>query len=136
MQAIQKIKITLVAAILLLSLVVGSVLISSTVGAASKCGGVDTAIIGCSQTGSGGDPVENSGLWGLLLLGINILTAGIGIAAVGGIVYGSILYTSAADSPEQVRKAMEIIRNVVIGLIAYAFMYAVLNFLIPGGLFT
>ncbi|MNH46494.1 hypothetical protein D3C72_2301490 [compost metagenome] len=64
------------------------------------------------------------------------MTAGVGILAVGGIVYGSILYTSAGGSSEQTKKAMGIITNVVIGLIAYALMYAITNFLIPGGLFS
>ena len=58
-----------------------------------------------------------------------------GIAAVGGITYGAILYTSAGDSSEQTKKAMEIIRNVVIGLVAYGIMYLVLNYIIPGGIF-
>lgn len=155
---------------------------------AATCAGVDTSVIGCSQTGvcaggenpyegdapkaSDGVPlgtvndapfmntaygkyaltyshpyglckngvapntgVESSGVWGLLLMVINILTAGVGIAAVAGIVYGSILYTSAGGSPEQVKKAMGIISNVIIGIVAYALMYALLNFLIPGGLF-
>ena len=86
----------------------------------------------------GADPntsIEESGVWGLLLIVINILTAGIGILAVAGIVYGSVLYASAGGSPEQVKKAMGIISNVVIGIVAYALMYALLNFLIPGGLF-
>ena len=101
---------------------------------AESCGGVETAIIHCDETGGTG--VEESGAWGILLLAINILTAGIGIAAIGGIVYGSILYTSAGGSPEQVKKAVGIITNVVIGVVAYALMYAGLNFLIPGGLFV
>jgi len=79
---------------------------------------------------------SSNGVWGLLLLVINILTAGVGLAAVGGIIYGSILYTSAGGSQEQVKKAMGIITNVVIGIIAYALMFAFLNFLIPGGLFN
>jgi hypothetical protein len=79
--------------------------------------------------------VDQTGLWGLLLLAINILTAGVGVAAVGGIVYGSILYTTAGGSPEGVKKAREIITNVIIGIVAYALMYSLLNFIIPGGLF-
>jgi len=89
----------------------------------------ETSIIPCN-TG------DKSGIDGLLRLIINILTVGVGVAAVAGIVYGSILYASAADSAEQVKKAISIITNVVIGLLAYAFMYAFLNFIIPGGLFT
>lgn len=79
---------------------------------------------------------QDTGVWGLLLLVINIMTAGIGILAVVGIVYGSILYTSAGDSAEKINKARDVIRNVIIGIVAYALMYAGLNFIIPGGLFT
>ncbi|HEY8886518.1 MAG TPA: hypothetical protein VIM31_03425 [Candidatus Microsaccharimonas sp.] len=79
---------------------------------------------------------SDTGAWGVLLLAINILTAGVGIAAIGGIIYGSILYTSAGGSPEQVKKAMQVITNVVIGVVAYALMFSGLNFLIPGGLFN
>lgn len=100
------------------------------------CGGVETSIITCTQTSPDNNTdITQNGVWGLLILTINILTAGIGIAAVGGIVYGSILYASAGGAADQVKKARGIITNVVIGIIAYALMYAVLNFLIPGGLF-
>ena len=101
-----------------------------------ECAGVDTAIIGCPQTGGDNPAPQQSGVWGLLLITLNIMTAGVGIAAVGGIVWAAILYSSAADSAEQVKKAKEIIRNVAIGLISYALMYLFLNFLIPGGIFS
>lgn len=102
--------------------------------AGSDCGGVQTAIIKCDQDNSGG--VENNGVWGLLMLVLNILTAGVGIVAVGGIVYGSILYTTAEDKADQVKKATDIITNIVIGLIAFALMWALLNFIVPGGAFN
>ena len=129
----QTIKTLLVGALLL-----GAALsfVTPTTYAADKCGGVDTAIIHCDQPGGDGAPVEDTGAWGILLLAINILTAGVGIAAIGGVVYGAILYTSAGGSQEQVKKAMGVITNVVIGVIAYALMFSLLNFLIPGGLFT
>ena len=102
--------------------------------AAEKCGGVDTAIIKCDQDGTG--DIKTTGLWGILLLAINILTAGVGVLAIAGIIYGSVLYTSAGGSAEQVKKAIGVITNVVIGVVAYALMYSFLNFLIPGGLFN
>jgi hypothetical protein len=132
----QTIKTLVVSALLLIS---SFALIAPTnTFAADTCGGVKTAIIHCDQTGKPGanGDVSNTGVWGVLLLAINILTAGVGIAAVGGIVYGAILYTSAGGSPEQVKKAMGIITNVVIGVVAYALMFSGLNFLIPGGLFN
>lgn len=104
--------------------------------AQEECAGVETAIISCEQTGGDNPAPQQSGVWGLLLITLNIMTAGVGIAAVGGIVWAAILYSSAADSAEQVKKAKEIIRNVAIGLISYALMYLFLNFLIPGGIFS
>lgn len=97
------------------------------------CGGVETSIITCTQ--GKGTTTTNNGVWGLLLLTLNIMTAGVGILAVGGIVYGSALYASSADKPEQAKQGMQFIKNVVIGLVAYGLMYIMLNFLIPGGIF-
>lgn len=103
------------------------------VAAHADCGGVQTAIINCSQGGGGG--VENTGLWGILLIAVNILVAGVGVLALGGIIYGAVLYTSAGGNPEQVKKARTIFTNVVIGVIAFGGMYVLLNFLVPGGVF-
>lgn len=78
----------------------------------------------------------SNGLWGLLLVAVNILTGLIGLIAVAGLVYAGILYTSAGGNADQTKKAIEFIRNVVIGIIAYALMFAFLNFIIPGGIFN
>ena len=147
-----KIKQTLaiVASVLLLSAT--TIFFSQEVSYAQQtCGGVDTSIIGCKQTGcadnapvdangkcpDGSKPeLEDTGLWGLLMLAINILTAGIGVSAVGGIIYGAVLYTTSGGSLDQVKKALQIIQNVAIGLVMYALMYAFLNYIIPGGLFS
>lgn len=106
--------------------------------AQQKCGETDTAIIGeavCGDVKKDGTG-QNSGIWAILILVLNILTAGVGIAAVGGIVYGAVLYSSAGDKQDQTKKAISTITNVVVGIIAYALMYLILNFLIPGGIFN
>jgi len=108
--------------------------------AAADCGGAQTSIINCDQKNEASDKnkglqVQDTGLWGLLLLAINILTAGVGVLALGGVVYGSVLYTTAGGNPEQVKKARGIFTNVAIGVIAFAGMYALLNFIVPGGVF-
>ncbi|MFZ2125112.1 MAG: hypothetical protein WA087_04000 [Candidatus Saccharimonadales bacterium] len=74
------------------------------------------------------------GIDDILKLVINILSAGIGIVAVGGIIYGSIMYSTAGGSMDQTKQAKKIIFNVVIGIAAYAIAYSFLNYLIPGGL--
>lgn len=102
---------------------------------AADCGGVQTSIINCEQKGDGKN-IQDSGLWGVLLMAVNILSAGVGVLALGGIVYGSILYTSAGGNPEQIKKAKGIFINVAVGVIAFAGMFALLNFLVPGGIFN
>lgn len=96
---------------------------------AEDCGKYSTSIIPCSTGGQ-------SGIDGILLLAINILTAGIVIAAVGGFVYAGVLYSSSGDSQDNIKKAKDIMKNIVIGLLAYGLMYSVLNYLIPGGVFN
>ena len=99
--------------------------------------GVDTSLINCNNVDiNADDKIQTTGVWSLLLTAINILTAGIGVVALGGVVYGSVLYTTAGGKQEQIKKATTIFTNVVIGVLAYAGMYAVLNFLIPGGIFS
>ncbi len=93
------------------------------------CDGMVTQMIECDNTGV-------NGINQLLLMAINLLTGAVGIAAVGGVIWGSILYTTAAGDPAKTKKGITVITDVVIGLIAFAAMWAVLNFLIPGGVFT
>lgn len=120
-----------------LSMVLASFVLVGAVGfvsqpAFAQCGGTDTAIIKCDQNNGGG--VEDNGVWGILLLVLRIMTAGVGIVAVGGIAYGALLYASAGDKSEQVKKGVGVIQNVVVGLVLYAGMYAILEFIIPGGI--
>ena len=71
----------------------------------------------------------------IIFAGFTYVTAN-GDAAKISRAKNEIMYASAADSVEQTKKAISIIVNVVVGLLAYALMYAFLNFIIPGGLFT
>ncbi len=95
---------------------------------AANCGGTETSVITCDG--------EDNGVWGILLLVLQIMTAGVGVLAVGGIVYASVLWVTAEDKEAQVTQAKDIIRNVVIGLVAFALMYVGLQFLVPGGVFN
>jgi len=120
--------------LIVFALIVGAVATFLPYSASADCGGVPTSIINCDQ--GGGGSVEDTGVWGILLLAINILTAGIGVAAVIGIIYGSVLYATAGGSLDQTKEAKKTIFNVAIGLATYALMYSALNFLIPGGMFN
>ena len=131
----QRIKQTILVGILTLVGTIG--IIATPPALALKCGGATTSIIGgtvCNGAVKNGSGTQ-SAIWSVLLFVLNIMTAGVGILAVGGVVYGSILYASAGSKADQAKKGITTITNVVMGVAAYGLMYLVLNFLIPGGIF-
>lgn len=65
---------------------------------------------------------------------INFLAALVGIAVVISIIIGGIQYGSSGGDPSKVTAAKNRIRNAIIALVTFLFLYALLNFLIPGGL--
>lgn len=100
-------------------------------------GGLNCAILPPEMCAAANEKdTENSGAWLILVYVLNILTAGVAVVALAGVVYGSVMYASSAGNPEQTKKAMGIIQNVVIGILAYAVMYSLLQWLIPGGVFN
>src|SRR3546814_860602 len=101
--------------------------LSPTVAYAATCDKNETIFIECGD--------DTNGIWAILLIVINVMTAGVGVVAVLGIVYASILWTTAEDKADQLNKAKSIITNVIIGLLSFALMWAGLNFIVPGGVF-
>ena len=63
-----------------------------------------------------------------------VVTTGVGIAAVGSIVFAGVLYITARDNAAQVSKAKTMITNTIIGIIAYILMWAFLEWIISGGI--
>lgn len=98
------------------------------------CGGVDVAFLTC-KVDTKGDAVQRSALWAILQMVLNIMIGLVGIAAVGGLVYAAIMYSSAQDNASQVQQAKDTIRNVIIGVVMFLFMWSGLQYLIPGGIF-
>jgi heme/copper-type cytochrome/quinol oxidase subunit 2 len=76
------------------------------------------------------------GITGVLMSLLNWMAIGVTIVVIGGIIYGAILYTSSGGNQEQAKKAIGIIRSAIIALILYFGMWSILNFLVPGGLFS
>lgn len=114
-----------------LALIIGCLFFTTAVQAAG-CGGVETSIIDCSSAqDTTGSPVV-----AILVVIIQILTGLVGIVAIGAFIYAGIMYSSAGGESGQIAKAKEIIFNTVIGLVVFAAMALVLNYLIPGGLFS
>lgn len=65
---------------------------------------------------------------------IRLLTGLIGVVVTISLVVGGIQYSSAGGDPGKVSAAKKRIYNTLIALVAYIFMFAFLQWLIPGGI--
>jgi len=88
-----------------------------------------------SSTKSSGDDLTKSGVFQVVIWVLRIMTGAVGIAAVGALIFAGIMYSSAGSDSGQVGKAKTIITDTAIGLVVYGFMFIILNWLIPGGIF-
>ena len=115
-----------------LALFAGSLLPTSTaLAAAAGCAGIETSIISCGTAGS-----QNDGVWGIIIQVINFLAIGVGIAVVGGLVWGGMMYASSNGDSSKSKQAIKTIVNSILGLVLFMFMYASVDFLVPGGFFA
>ena len=122
-------KRNIIISIFIATVIAGSIFIPKVALAAGSCGGAETSVISCEGEGS-------TAIINIIKQVIKILTAGVGVAAFGAVVYGAFLYTTSEGSPDKVKKAREVWMNTVIGLLMFAFMVAITNFIIPGGVFN
>lgn len=96
----------------------------------TTCGGVAVSVdVGCDP--NAGDPIS-----GYLSGIINFLAGGVVVVVTAMIVMGGFQYIWAHGSPDLIQKAKKQITNAVIALLTFIFIYAFLQWLIPGGLFN
>ena len=65
---------------------------------------------------------------------IKILSAMVGILVTIALILGGIEYSTSAGDPQKAAKAKGRITKAVLALVAYIFLYAFLQFIIPGGI--
>ncbi len=82
-----------------------------------------------------GDPLdsENCRIIGIIVDAINILSGLAGLAIVASLVIAGYQYMTARDNAGQIQKAKTRIIWALSALALFIFMYAILNFLVPGG---
>ena len=90
---------------------------------------VDTAIL--TNCGTEAEGEHGEGVICVLNFAVEILSIGVGILGVLGIVIVGIQYLTAGGNEEQTRKAKRRMFEIVIGLVAYVLVYAFLKFLLP-----
>lgn len=99
-----------------------------TIFGAGVCSCIETSIFGriCSD-GSGKE------IFMILALIVNIMTIGIGVLAAVGIAAFGVQWLTSSGDPNKLAKAKSRMYNIVIGLGFYVVLYALLEFLLPGG---
>lgn len=66
---------------------------------------------------------------------IRLLTIVVGLVVAASLVLAGVQYSASGGDPQKTSAAKSRVSNTLLALFAYAFMYAFLNFLIPGGIF-
>jgi hypothetical protein len=66
---------------------------------------------------------------------IRVLTITVGLVIAASLIMGGIQYTTSSGDPQKTGAAKTRIQNTLMAFFLYAFMYAFLNFLVPGGIF-
>ena len=79
------------------------------------------------------DDGKGCGVYTVLNLIVDILSIGIGIVSVIGITIVGIQYLTAGGNEAQTTKAKRRLSEIVIGIIAYVLLYALMQWLLPGG---
>lgn len=143
-----KISTLLLGASLIAFSALGSMIEAPVVSAACENGGTSAGVgveIGNEQKGDcaketsfafadcGKDEVSISCV---VKAGLVLLSGIVGIAVVGGIIWGGIVYSTSKGSPAGIQKGRTIIGNSLLALVLYALMYAIIQFLLPGGTLT
>jgi hypothetical protein len=67
---------------------------------------------------------------------VNFLSAGVAIVIAGSIIVAGIQYTMAGNQPQVLTSARNRIINSVIALFAFLLIFAFLQWVIPGGVFS
>lgn len=67
---------------------------------------------------------------------VNFLSAGVAIVIAGSIIVAGIQYSLAGNQPQVLTSARNRIINSVIALFAFLLIFAFLQWIIPGGLFS
>lgn len=94
----------------------------------NECGGAKTSLIKCNSSSDG------AAIFDVLGIALNVVTYGVGAAAILGVIITGYQYMSARDNAVQVAKAKNRLLQVVIGLAIWVLFWGVLQFLLPGGL--
>ena len=67
---------------------------------------------------------------------IDLMSIVFGLIATGSLILGAINYITSEGDPQKSSEAKNRMTNTVFAILAYAFLYGFLQFLVPGGVFN
>jgi len=92
--------------------------------------------IGCLGNSYSGASGELNPVLDMLFALLRFVSAGVGLVVIGSIIWAGIQYSTSRGNPQSTEAAIKRVTNAVIALLIYIFSFAILNFLVPGGLFV
>ncbi|NDC94863.1 hypothetical protein EB118_12870 [bacterium] len=63
------------------------------------------------------------------------LSVGVGMVVIGSIIFAGVQYSASRGNPQATQAAIKRITGAISALVIYMFIFAIANFLIPGGMF-
>lgn len=125
----KKIILSLIA-VFTMSCMVAAGPVAATAAADYDCNGVKTSLdYGCSD-------YDTDGISFIFMYIINFMSIGVGIAVVAGIAWGGLTYARSGGNSSAAKEGIDTIRNAIIGLVLFLGLWALANFLVPGGAFN
>ena len=104
---------------------------SSSNNSSVQDGTVETTFFGTIK-----DDGKGCGVFTILNTVIDIFSIGVGILSVVGIMVVGTQYLTAKGNEEQTKKAKRRLIEIIIGIVVYALLWSLINFLLPGGNFN
>ena len=95
------------------------------------------AIVNCDGQDAAGQQecLRENPIMQWIRVAVNFLSAGAGVVITIMIIVGGIQYAAAGSNPQAVLAAKKKITSALIALVALAFIYSFLQWLVPGGIF-
>jgi hypothetical protein len=76
----------------------------------------------------------NCKIYGYIVTAIRALSAAVGIVVVIMVAVGGLQYAASKDNPQATAAAKNRIKDAILALVIYIFMFAFLQWIIPGGI--
>ncbi len=103
-----------------------------------QCGKGDHTVTLSIDIGCRGDSFPGTGqvnpIVDMMFAFFRFLSAGAGIVIIGSIVVAGIQYTTSRGNPQATEASIKRVTSSVIALLLYLFIFAIANYLIPGGM--